>query len=219
MKILKLDHWSVELSDYNLTSVPIRGTDGILADAIYRLKMQELYMEPLENPKTAALNNTEEYIVEVVANKFQTLSTDRLYAEQKKETNCRNLAAQSPCKNRNSFNPVMISTDGPLQKQEYVLGLKHDIIMVPLSVVPTILHEFNSLNGYQGTIHTFEAVRFYWWSKLCKDIKYINKCDICAKKPTKYGQTPTKHLEIPQVLCLATSRGHQWALTATCMHT
>ena len=72
--------------------------------------MLEMYIEPLENPKTAALNNTEECIAEVVANKIQTLSTDGLHAGQTKDFNCRNSAAQSHHKNRNSFNPVMIST-------------------------------------------------------------------------------------------------------------
>ena len=64
-------------------------------------------------------------------------------------------------------------------------------------------------------------------------IKYINKCDICAKKSARYGQIPTeaprntkKYLEVPMaVLAMDTighlpvmSRGHQWALTAICMH-
>ena len=70
MKIPKLDHWLVELTDYDLTFVYIRGTGNILADT--RLKTLDIYIEPLENPKTAASNNTEECITQVVANKIQT---------------------------------------------------------------------------------------------------------------------------------------------------
>ena len=105
----------MELYDYNLTFVCIKGTDNILADAISRLKTLDINMELLENHKTAALNNAEECITEVVANKIQTLNTDRHHAEQNKDINCKNVATQLHHKNRNSFNLVMISTDG-LQK-------------------------------------------------------------------------------------------------------
>ena len=94
MKIPQQDCWSMQLSDYNLTFIHIRGTDNILVDTISRVKILEIYTELLENPRKVALNTTEECIGEVVANKIQILNTDRLHAEQKKDTNCRNLAAQ-----------------------------------------------------------------------------------------------------------------------------
>ena len=83
MKIPKLDLWSMELSDYNLTFIHIKDTDNILADAISRLKMLEIYTETLENPKTVALSYTEECIAKKVANNILTLRTDRLHAKQK----------------------------------------------------------------------------------------------------------------------------------------
>ena len=73
----------MELSDYILTFVYIKGTDNIPMDAISRLRMLEIYTEPLENPKAVALSNTEECIAEVVENKIQNLGTDRLHAKQK----------------------------------------------------------------------------------------------------------------------------------------
>ena len=117
MKIHKLDHCSIKLSDYKLTFVHIKGTDNILADAISKLKMLKIYTKLLENTNTEDLNNTEKFIAEVIANKVQTLSTDRLHSEQKKDTNCRKLAAYSHQTNRTSFNLAMIFTDGLLQKQ------------------------------------------------------------------------------------------------------
>ena len=76
----------------------------------------------------------------------------------------------------------MIFTDGLLQKQQYICGLKHDAVVAPLSFDPTILHEFHNSKGHQGIISTFKAIRrFYWRSKLHQDImKYIKKCDMCA---------------------------------------
>ena len=81
MKILKLDYWSLELSDYNLTFVHIKGTDNILVDAIFRVKTLNICLEPLENQKKTALYNTEECIAEVTTNQIQTLSTARFYVK------------------------------------------------------------------------------------------------------------------------------------------
>ena len=107
----------MELSYYSLTFVHIKASNNILADAISRIKTLDIYRDPLQYPTTTVINDIEECIAEVVATKIQTFSSDRLCAEQKKDINCRNLAEQLHNKSRNSFNPVMISADGLLQKQ------------------------------------------------------------------------------------------------------
>ena len=143
----------MELSDYRITSVHIKGSNNILADAISRSR------DPLENPKTTVANDTDECITYVLTNKLQTLSKDKLHAEQRKDITCRNLAVQSYHKNRNSFNLVMNSADGLLQKQQYKHGLIHDVIIALCSVIPIIHHEFHNSQGHHRTIHTFEAIR------------------------------------------------------------
>ena len=70
----------MESSYYNLMSVHIKGSNNILADAIPRLKTLDIYRDPLENPKTS---NTTNYIGEVITTDIQTLSIDRLCAEQR----------------------------------------------------------------------------------------------------------------------------------------
>ena len=88
----------MELSDYNLMFVYIKGSKNILAGGISRLMTQDIYRDPLENPKTSkTMNCIAEY--------------------------------------KNSFNPVMFSPDGLLQKQQYVHGLKY-IIVAPYSIIP-----------------------------------------------------------------------------------
>ena len=72
MEIPKLNHWSMELSNYNLTFVHIKGSNNILADPICRLKTLDIYRDPLKNSKTTGFNDTVECISEVVANKIQT---------------------------------------------------------------------------------------------------------------------------------------------------
>ena len=64
MKVPKLDHWPIELSDYNLFFVHIKGSNNILVDAISRLKTLDIYRDPLENPKSTAAIETEECATE-----------------------------------------------------------------------------------------------------------------------------------------------------------
>ena len=51
MRISKLNHWSLELSDYNLMFFHIKGSNSILADEISRLKTLVIYKDPLVYPK------------------------------------------------------------------------------------------------------------------------------------------------------------------------
>ena len=41
----------MELTDYNITFIHIKGKINALADAISKLKTLNIYKEPLENPK------------------------------------------------------------------------------------------------------------------------------------------------------------------------
>ena len=121
----------------NIHSYQGQDCNNILADAISRLKTLDIYKELLDHPETS---DTMTCIAEMVTIDVQTLSIDKLHSKQKKEIHCRNLAAQSYFKNRNRFNPVMISPDGLLQK--HIHGLKYYVTIAPCSVVPLFPHEF-----------------------------------------------------------------------------
>ena len=98
------------------------------------------------------------YIAEMVTLNIQTFNIDKHHTRQKKDIRYRNLVAQLHHKDKNTFNPVMISSDGLLQKQHYVHRLKYDVTIAPHSVVPVILYEFHNSKGHQCTIHTFETM-------------------------------------------------------------
>ena len=49
----------MELADYNITFVHIKGKDNVLVDANSRLKALNIYKEPLQNPVTPAISNTQ----------------------------------------------------------------------------------------------------------------------------------------------------------------
>ena len=50
----------MELADYNITFVHIKGKNNVLADAISRLKTLNIYI--LENPKAQVVNNTQQVV-------------------------------------------------------------------------------------------------------------------------------------------------------------
>ena len=58
IKIPKLNRLSMELADYNNMFVHITGKNNTLTDAISKLKILNIYEEPLENPKASVVNNT-----------------------------------------------------------------------------------------------------------------------------------------------------------------
>ena len=58
IKIPKLNSWSIELADYNITFVYMKGKDNALADTISRLKTLNIYKEPLGNIKAPVVSDT-----------------------------------------------------------------------------------------------------------------------------------------------------------------
>ena len=115
-------------------------------DVISRLKMLEVYTEPVEIQRQKYLVKQKNAFQKWLQTQYKPLIRDRLHAEQMKDTNFTNLATQSHCKNRNSFNLVVISTYGLPQKQQCIHGLKHDAVVAPHSILPTI-HEIDNLKS------------------------------------------------------------------------
>ena len=71
----------MELADYNITFVQIKGKHNILVDAISRLKTLNIYEEPLENPNAQVVNNTQQVVTEVCATSMHIISIDTLCNE------------------------------------------------------------------------------------------------------------------------------------------
>ena len=73
IKIYKFNGWLMELADYNVKFLHIHGKHNILGDAILRLKMLNIYKEPLENPKIQIVNNTKQVVTEVCPTSMHTI--------------------------------------------------------------------------------------------------------------------------------------------------
>ena len=118
-KIPKLDQWTMELANCNITFAHIKSSNNILADAISRLKMLDVYKDPIEDPKMLKVRDIEQHITEVNTNKIH-LNNNVLCTEQKCNATYKKLASQSHHSNKIPFNTVVISADGILQKQKSI---------------------------------------------------------------------------------------------------
>ena len=94
IKILKHNGLSIELADYNITFVYIKGKDNVLTDAITRLKPLNINKEPSETTKVPVASNAQENVMETHATDMHTISITMLHTEQKWDIMCRKLALQ-----------------------------------------------------------------------------------------------------------------------------
>ena len=83
MKIQKLDRLALELSDYNLNFVHIKGNENVLADTILHLKSKTLYHEPLQGPKTMCCLDIP-LVTTTQPNADSPITTELLIEEQRK---------------------------------------------------------------------------------------------------------------------------------------
>ena len=87
----KLNRWSLELADYNISFVHIKGKDNILAGTISRSKTLDIYKEVMENLKTPAFNNSQGHIMEIYATYKHTVSTTVIHTKQRGNIMCKKL--------------------------------------------------------------------------------------------------------------------------------
>ena len=139
MKIQKLDWWAMELADYDITFVHTKGSNNILADSISRLKMEDIYMDPIGDPNMLKANNLKQHVMEVNANKIHTLYSNVLNVEQKWDITCKKLTIQCHCINKYTFWTVVLSANGILHRHQYIHSLKHDVtIFMWFQIIKTL---------------------------------------------------------------------------------
>ena len=89
VKIPKVNRWSMDLVDYNITFVHIKGKPNILEDVISRCKMLNIYEELSENPKAQIVSNSQLSVMEICATSMHTIDINTLHNEQKWDKMCK----------------------------------------------------------------------------------------------------------------------------------
>ena len=122
----------------------MKNSNSIIANAISRLKILDLYDYSLENLKKLNLSENNR-----LQRKMQAKQTpwSVMYSVPSKSRTLvvKKLVFQSHHINKNTSNTVELSADGILETQQYIYCLKYGITIELHSIVPIILHEFTIL--------------------------------------------------------------------------
>ena len=100
MKIAKLDRWAMQLQEYDITFVHIKGKDNIHADAISRLCTIDIYEKaietqhsPITQTATTQLDEAVEQIQHIDSSSLPQLlnmNSTTLHTLQKQDDFCKN---------------------------------------------------------------------------------------------------------------------------------
>ena len=142
---------------------------------------------------------------------------------QKQDKFCKNKAHELHLGDKSSF---YLNHEGILKHTLVIYNLELSIIVVPLTLTNTLLHEFHNCRGHHGCARTSNTLkRQFWWKGMQKYIKYhISNCITCSKNLPNVLCHPQLHLEIPKIPFAfiaidtigkipTTSSGNEYALT------
>ena len=159
------------LQEYDITFVHIKGKDNILADAISRLCIIDIYKKATETQhshavKTAApqLDHTVEqtqHIDSSVLPQSLNINSTTLHTLQKQDKFCKNKVHKLHSGIDSSF---YHNTEGILKHILVINNLEVSATVVLLALTNTIIQKFHNCRGHQGCARTLNALkRKFWW--------------------------------------------------------
>ena len=173
MNITKLDRWSLELQEFDISLEFIQGKLNTVADVISRLKNEGLYKEHSnEDQKANTTTSLDERIEEVLDIASKPLNFERVFSTntiisrkellscQKRDRLCRKLA-----KTAGRHRDYMLNHEGLLIKQVSILRSTYRVYIVPQSLVQRVIKIFHDNRGHQGISRTINMVKRCFWSR------------------------------------------------------
>ena len=171
MKIAKLDRWAMLLQEYDIIFVQIKGKDNILANAISRLHILDIYEKATETQHSPAVKTTitqQEGTIELIQHidsvqllQSLNMNSTTLQTLQKQDKFCKKKACELHSGANDSF---YLNTEGILKHTLVINNLEISTIVVPLTLTNTLLHEFHDCRGHQGCARILNTLkRKFWW--------------------------------------------------------
>ena len=239
MNITKLDRWSLELQEFDISIEFIQGKLNTVADVISRLKNEGLYKEhSVEDHKIKVTTDLNDRIEDVLDIALKPLNLEKLFStstvisrrellsSQKGDRWCRKLA-----KFTGKYSDYALNHEGLLTKQISILRNTYRVYIVPQSLVQRVIKIFHDNRGHQGISRTINMMkRRFWFRKMREQVNaYVNKCLLCCQHATHKIKYESKHLPIPNKpfdsICLdcvgpleRSKRNFKWILTCIDLH-
>ena len=175
MNIAKLDRWSLELQEFDISIEFIQGKLNTVTDVISRLKNEGLYEEHSDkNHKIKTTTNLNDRIEEVLDIALGPLNFEKLFStgtvisrrellfSQKRDRWCRKLA-----KLARKQSDYALNHEGLLTKQISILRNTYRVYIVPQSLVQRVIKIFHDNQGHQGISRTINMMkRQFWFRKM-----------------------------------------------------
>ena len=199
---LKLDRWSLELQGRRITCVHIPGTQNKAADCLSRLPfvVRKRNDDPLKDNENISISQIDPCDgLETECRLCQVATSDTL-ALQKEDKHCIRISKlmsdsnnKFPGKDRYSFDNELLCHTNLDNGKEY------KAIVVPKSLIPTVLKEMHDKFGHFGIAKTYSLIkRYYFWPKMIKHIqRYVEKCSLCRREKLTADKYQLETTEIP----------------------
>ena len=193
MNIAKLDRWSMELQEFDISLEFIQGKLNKIADVISRLKNEGLYIEHFDeqsvNRKVSLQDRIEEILdiatnpsnFERVFNTSRVITAQELLQSQKQDRFYRRLA-----KNQHEDTNFRINHEGLLVKQMSILRNTYQVYVLPQKLVHSVIKIFHDNRGHQGIARTINMMkRRFWFRKMQEQVNlHMNNCLTCCQHAT-----------------------------------
>ena len=172
-----LDHWALELHQFDIQFKHILGKKNVVPDTISRLRTLGLYQDN-GNDDIATTDNDmvekcckEVHAIKWVANSagynMGKLNLDVLREEQWQDTFCIEKVKALRMKQDNSF---MLDDNSILWKMVRLRYTIEPTIVVPRKLTSLIIVEFHNGKGHQGISCTVNMIRcYFWWVGMCRE--------------------------------------------------
>ena len=173
MNVAKLDRWSLELQEFDISLEFIQGKLNKIADVISRPKNEGLYVEHVDEQQVNNKVSLQDKIEEVldiattpsnfkrVFNTCRVITAQELLQSQKRDRFCRRLA-----KNHKDTN-FRINHKGLLVKQISILRNTYQVYVLPQKLVHRIIKMFHDNRGHQSISRTINMMkRRFWFRKM-----------------------------------------------------
>ena len=184
MNITKLDRWSLELQEFDISLEFIQGKLNTVANIISHLRNEGLYQEHSnEEQKVNTTTNLDERIEEVLDITSKPLDFEKVFSMntiisrkelllcQKTDRFCRKLVRTA-----GTHSDFMINHEGLLVKQVSILRNTYWVYVGPHSLVQQVIKIFHDNRGHQGISRTINRMkRRFWFRKMweqhiCKQV-------------------------------------------------
>ena len=207
MNITKLDRWSLELQEFDISLEFIQGKLNTVTDVISCLRNEGLYHEHSNREQRVNTKvNLDDRIEEILDIALIPLNFEKVFSMNTVISHKELLL----CQKRDGFfrklvrtagrhSDYMINHEDLLVKQVSILRSTYRVYVVPHCLVQQVIKIFHKNRGHQGISRTINMMkRCFWFRKMQEQVNtYVNKCLLCCQHATHKVKYDSKHLPIP----------------------